>query len=151
MAAAAALMRAASPGQACRAVADLRLAVSSDHTGSLYPAAVPAVSLLLRVIATMPGGLREEAFAALLDWRGTSGPEPGFETCDDPVAGRTGITDGIMRHVRDAVPMLRRVAGQQSGKRRRDVVALLRGLDTGWNGQDLVRAENLVQVSDQRG
>ena len=90
-----------------------------------------------RMIATMPGSPREEAFTALLDWWGTSGPEPGFETYDNPVAGRTGITDGIIRQVRDAVPMLRRAADQQSRKHRRDVLALLRGLDTGWTGHDL--------------
>src|SRR3984885_1210577 len=42
-----------------------------------------------------------------------------------------------MRHVRDAVPMPRGVADQQSRKHRRDVLVLLHGLDTGWTGHDL--------------
>jgi hypothetical protein len=135
-AAAEALTRAASPGQASRAVADLRFAVSNDHRGSLYPAAVPAAGIFLRVIGTMPGSPREEALSALLDWWGTFRPEPGFETYDDPVAGTAEITEGIMRQVRDAVPVLRRVAEEQSGRRRRDVTAISRLLDTGWIPQD---------------
>jgi hypothetical protein len=139
-AAEAALTRAASPGHARQAVADLRFAVSNDHRGSLYPAAVPAVSLLLRVIGTMPGGPREEALSALLDWWGTFRPEPGFETYDDPVAGTAEITVGIMRQVRDAVPMLRGVAEEQFKRHRHDAMELLRCLDTGWIPQDLPSA-----------
>src|SRR5580698_6014032 len=125
-AAAEALTRAASPGQASRAVADLRFAVSNDHRGSLYPAAVPAAGVFPRVIGTMPGSPREEALSALLDWWGTFRPEPGFETYDDPVTGTAEITEGIMRQVRDAVPVLRRVAEEQSGRHRRDVTAISR-------------------------
>jgi hypothetical protein len=130
-AAAEALTRPASPGQASRAVADLRFAVSNDHRGSLYPAAVPAAGILLQVIGTMPGSPREEALSALLDWWGTFRPEPGFETYDDPVAGTAEITEGIMRQVRDAMPVLRRVAEEQFGRHRRGVRAISRCLDTG--------------------
>jgi hypothetical protein len=113
-AAAEALTRATSPGQASSAVANLRFAVSNDHRGTLYPAAVPAAGIFLRVISTMPGSPREEAFTALLDWWGTFRPEPGFETYDDPVAGTAEITEGIMRQVRDAAPALGRVAEELS-------------------------------------
>jgi len=135
--AAEALTRAASPEQAARAVADLRYAVSNDHRGSLYPAAVPAVSIFLPVIDTMPGSPREEAFVALLDWWGTFLAEPGFETYDDPLAGPVAITDGIMRQVGDAVPMLRRIAEEKARQHRRAVMALVHGLDAGWTAPDL--------------
>jgi hypothetical protein len=138
--AAEALTRAASPGQATQAVADLRFAVSNDHRGSLYPAAVPAVSLFLQVIDTMPGGPREEALGALLDWWGTFRPEPGFETYDDPAHGTAEITDGIMRQVREAVPVLRRVAEEQFKEHRRAVMNILRCLDAGWVPPDLPSA-----------
>jgi hypothetical protein len=89
------------------------------------------------VIGTMPGGPRAEALRALLDWWGTFHPEPGFETYDDPVAGPAEITDAIARQVRAAVPVLRRVAEEQFKRHRRDVMDILRGLDTGWVPQEL--------------
>jgi hypothetical protein len=92
--------------------------------------------VLLPVIGAMPGVPREEAFTVLRDWRGTFQPGPGFASYEDPVAGPAGITDGIMRQVRDAVPVLRRVADEQSGKHRRDVLALLHALEAGWGYQD---------------
>jgi hypothetical protein len=139
-AAAEALTRAASPAQASQAVADLRFAVSNDHSGSLYPASVPAGSLFLQAIGTMPGGPRDEALGALLDWWGTFRPESGFETYDDPVVGTTEITDGIVRYVRDAVPMLLHVAEGQFKRHRRNVMDILCGLDTGWVPQELPSA-----------
>jgi hypothetical protein len=132
------LAAASSPEQAGRAVAGLRFAVSNDHCGSLYPAAVPAVTIFLQVIDTMPGSPREEALAALLDWWGTFGPEPGFETYRDPLGGQAElITDAIARRVRDAVPVLSRIAGEQSGRHRKAVMELFRCLDTGWIPQPL--------------
>jgi hypothetical protein len=103
-------------------------------------AAVPAVSLFLQVIDTMPGAPREEAIGALLDWWGTFRPEPGFETYNDPVAGTAEITEGIMRQVRNAAPVLRRVAEEQFKTHRRAVIDILRCLDTGWMPQDLPSA-----------
>lgn len=132
-----ALTQAGSPEQASRAVADLRFAVSNDHAGSLYPAAVPAASIFLRIIGTMPGAPREQALAALLDWWGTFHPEPGFDTYHDPAAGLVEIADGITRHVRAAVPMLRSVAGEQFKPQRKAVIELLRCADTGWIPQPL--------------
>jgi hypothetical protein len=92
------------------------------------------------VIGTMPGRPREEALGALLDWWRTFRPEPGFETYADPVAGTAEITDSIVRQVRDAVPVLRQVAEEQFKRHRRDVMDILRGLDTGWVPQDLPSA-----------
>jgi hypothetical protein len=128
-AAADALARADNPGRAVQAVADLRYAVSNDHAGSLYPAAVPAAGVLVQVILERPGKPRAYALSALLDWWGTFGPEPGFEIYDDPVCGPAGITEGIMRQVRQAAAALRPLA---VGEDRRAINEVLRLLDRGW-------------------
>jgi hypothetical protein len=126
------------PQQAGLAVAGLRFAVSNDHGGTLYPAVVPAVTIFIEVIDTMPGSAREEALTALLDWWGTFGPEPGFETYTGFQGGPAEmITDAIARRVRDAQSVLSRVAGEQSGRHRKPVMALFRCLDTGWTPQPL--------------
>lgn len=121
-----------------KAVADLRFAVSNDHRGTLYPAAVPATAVFLQVIDTMPGSPRTEALNALLDWWGAFGPEPGFETCQDPLGGPAEeVTDGIMRRVRSTATMLERVSREPSGLHHKSVMELLRGLDAGWVPQPL--------------
>ncbi|WP_449061547.1 hypothetical protein [Planomonospora algeriensis] len=129
-----ALTRSADDQQAVRALADLRYAVTNDHAGTLYPAAVPATGVLLRVIDERPGPPRQEALNALLDWWGWS-PEQGFETYEDPSIGSVGLTEGIMGRVRDAVDMLRRVAEDPSrgGGHRPDAKLLLARLDEGWS------------------
>lgn len=132
------LAAATSPEQAGRAVADLRFAVSNDHRGTLYPAAVPTTAVLLEAIDAMPGSPRMEALNALRDWWGTFGPESGCEVYQDPRGGRAEeVIDGIMRRVRDAAAMLYRVSREPSGLHHKSVLALLRGLDTGWVPQPL--------------
>ncbi|GGK61963.1 hypothetical protein Ppa06_60860 [Planomonospora parontospora subsp. parontospora] len=130
-----ALVRSADDGQAARALADLRYAVTNDHAGTLYPAAVPATSVLLEAIGERPGPPRQEALNALLDWWGCFHPEPGFGTYVDPSAGSVGLIEGIMRCVRDATDMLHRVADDPSGGggHRAGVMLLLARLDEGWN------------------
>ncbi|MEV4248077.1 hypothetical protein AB0J63_32270 [Streptosporangium canum] len=130
-----ALTRSADARQAARALADLRYTVTNDHAGTLYPAAVPAASVLLEAIGERPGPPRQEALNALLDWWGRFCPEPGFETYEDPSAGSVGLIEGIMRRVRDATDMLHRVADDPSGGggHRPGVRLLLARLDEGWN------------------
>src|SRR4051812_46232379 len=110
-----ALADAASTGQAARAVVMLRDAVSNDHAGTLYPAAVPATSVFLEVIADRPGPPRDEAFATLLDWWGCFVPDPGFEDYENPVDGPVNVCQGIVERVRAAEGMLRSVADDPSG------------------------------------
>ena len=128
-AAADALARAGTPGRTVQAVADLRDAVSNDHAGSLYPAAVPAVGVLVQVILERPDEARASALSTLLDWWGTFGPEPGFEIYDDSPCGPTEITEGIMRRVRQAAAALKPLA---VGENRRAINEVLRLLDQGW-------------------
>lgn len=110
-----ALADAASMGEAARTVAMLRQAVSNDHAGTLYPAAVPATTVFLKVIADQPGTPREEALNALLDWWGSFMPDPGFEVYDDPVDGPVNVCQGIVDKVRAAEDTLRRVADDPAG------------------------------------
>jgi hypothetical protein len=132
-AAADALARAETPGRAVQAVADLRYAVSNDHAGSLYPAAVPAAGMFVRVILEEPGEPRSYALSTLLDWWGCFGPEPGFEVYVDPAGRPVEITEGIMRRVRQAADALERLAsGFPAGEYRRAVTEVLRLLDRGW-------------------
>ncbi|GGQ25265.1 hypothetical protein [Streptosporangium pseudovulgare] len=129
------LARSADPQQAARALADLRYAVTNDHAGTLYPAAVPATSVLLEAIEERPGPPRQEALDALLDWWGCFHPEPGFETYEDPLTGTADLIEGIMRSVRDAVDMLHRVADDPlgGGGHRSGVRLLLTRLNDGWS------------------
>ena len=46
-------------------------------------------------------------------------------------------TDAIAPRIRDALPLLSRAAGEQSGRHRKAVMALFRCLDTGWVPQPL--------------
>lgn len=129
-----ALARSVSAQQAARALADLRYAVTNDHAGTLYPAAVPATGVLLWAIDERPGGPWQEALNALLDWWGCV-PEPGFETYENPVTGSVGLVEGIMSRVRDATDTLRRVADDPSGGggHRPGTRLLLARLDEGWS------------------
>ncbi|GAA4621209.1 hypothetical protein GCM10023196_008200 [Actinoallomurus vinaceus] len=120
---------------AARAVADLRYAVSNDHAGTLYPAAVPATTLFLEVIADQPGPARMEALDALLDWWGCFVADPECEIYDDPERGPVDVCEGIAERVRAAADMLRRVAGDPSagGHHRPAAKELLQNLDAGWD------------------
>lgn len=138
-AAADALCDSPSAERAARAVADLRHAVSNDHAGTLYPAAVPATTVFLEVIADRPGPARQEALDALLDWWGCFIADPGFETYDDPEHGPVNVCEGIAERVRAAADMLRRVAEDPSdgGHHRPAVKELLQNLDDGWVDSDI--------------
>lgn len=120
---------------AARAVADLRYAVSNDHAGTLYPAAVPATTLFLEVIADQPGPARTEALDALLDWWGCFVTDPECEIYDDPQRGPVDVCEGIAERVRMATDMLRRVAKDPSagGHHRTAAKELLQNLDAGWD------------------
>lgn len=124
--------------RAARAVADLRYAVSNDHAGTLYPAAVPATTLFLEVIADQPGPARMEALNALLDWWGCFAAEPECPTYDDPERGPVNVCEGITARVREAADMLRRVAEDPSagGRHRPAAKELLQNLDAGWDRSD---------------
>jgi hypothetical protein len=120
---------------AARAVADLRYAVSNDHAGTLYPAAVPATTLFLAVIADLPGPPRREALDTLLDWWSCFVADPECETYDDPERGPVDVREGIAERVRMAADMLRRVAEDPSagGHHRPAAKKLLQTIDAGWN------------------
>lgn len=124
---------------AARAVANLRYGVSNDHAGTLYPAAVPATTLFLEVIANHLGPARREALDALLDWWGCFVANPECESYDDPERGPIGVSDGIAERVRTAADMLRRVAADPSagGHHRPAVKELLQNIDAGWDRADL--------------
>ncbi|MER6174905.1 hypothetical protein [Streptosporangium sp. NPDC001681] len=128
------LAHSASAGQAVRALADLRSTVSNDHAGTLYPAAVPATSVFLRVISDRPGPPRQEALNTLLDWWGCFQPEPGFETYEDPSSGSVALIEGITSRVRSAADVLHRVMDDPSegGGHRPGARLLLAKLDRGW-------------------
>ncbi|MFB9836581.1 hypothetical protein [Actinoallomurus acaciae] len=130
-----ALRRPRSAEHAARAVADLRYAVSNDHAGTLYPAAVPATTLFLKVIADLPGPARGEALDALLDWWGRFVADPECETYDDPERGPVDVREGIAERIRMATGMLRRVAEDPSagGHHRPAAKELLRNIETGWD------------------
>jgi hypothetical protein len=134
-----ALTRFVSAGQAVRALADLRSAVSNDHAGTLYPAAVPATSVFLRVIGDCPGPPRQEALNTLLDWWGCFRPEPGFEIYEDPSSGSVALIEGITSRVRGAVDVLHRVVDDPSGGggHRPGARLLLAKLDRGWTADDV--------------
>jgi hypothetical protein len=138
-AAAGALTGASTPRQVAQAVADLRRAVSNDHAGILYPAAVPAAGVLVQVVLGEPGEPRKYALETLLDWWGCFGPEPGFEVYDDPVAGPAAITEGIMERVRRAGSALSQLVADSPaglGEHRRGILKLLSFLDRGWVTDD---------------
>ncbi|MCO5973078.1 hypothetical protein [Actinoallomurus soli] len=124
---------------AARAVANLRYAVSNDHAGTLYPAAVPATALLLEVIADQPGPARMEALYALLDWWGCFVADPECGIHDDPERGLVDVREGVVERVRAAADMLRRVAKDPSagGHHRPVVRELLQNLDAGWDRGDI--------------
>ena len=123
---------------AATAVAHLRYAVSNDHAGTLYPAAVPATTVFLEVIAAHAGPARGEAVDALLDWCGCFVADPGFEVYDDPERGPVDVREGIVERVRAAAEMLRRVAQDASGggHHRPAMKELLENLDDGWVDSD---------------
>ncbi len=124
---------------AARAVADLRYAVSNDHAGTLYPAAVPATTLFLKVIAAQPGPARMEALDALLDWWGCFVADPECDIYDDPERGPVDVCEGVAERVRAAADMLRRVAEDPSagGHHRSAAKELLQNLDAGWDRSDI--------------
>jgi hypothetical protein len=126
-----ALRDSSSAEAAATAVARLRYAVSNDHAGTLYPAAVPATTVFLEVIADQSGPARGEAVDALLDWWGCFVADPGFEVYDDPEHGPVDVREGIVERVRAAAEMLRRVAQDPSGggHHRPAVKELLKNLD----------------------
>ncbi|MGI5225645.1 hypothetical protein [Actinoallomurus sp. CA-142502] len=123
---------------AAREVARLRYEVSNDHEGTLDPAAVPATTVFLEVIADHPGQARMEALNALLDWWSRFVPDPGFENYDDPEHGPVNVCEGVEERVRAAADMLREVAMDHSdgGRHRPAVRELLRNLDDGWVAGD---------------
>ncbi len=128
-----ALARADTPGRVVRAVADLRHAVSNDHAGSLYPAAVPAAGVFVQVIVEQSGEPRAYALGTLLDWWGCFKPEPGFEVYDDPAFGPVEVTEGIMQRARQASAALKQlVTGFPAVEQRRAINEVLRLLDRGW-------------------
>ncbi|AGM07134.1 hypothetical protein [Amycolatopsis keratiniphila] len=114
---------------AALAVGRLVDAVGNDHRGTLYPAAAPAVNVLLKVIHNLPGKPRIEALGVLLDWWGCFAPEPGYTLQDDD--GRpVEVTEAVEREIRDAADVLRTVAGDWSDgsparKMAKDLLALL--------------------------
>lgn len=116
-------------------VADLRYAVSNDHAGTLYLAAVPATTLFLEVIANQPGPARREALDTLLDWWGLFVAAPECEIYDDPEGGPVDVCEGIAGKVRMAADMLRRVSEDPSagGHHRPAAKELLRNLDADWD------------------
>jgi hypothetical protein len=120
-------------------VADLRYAVSNDHAGTLYPAAVPATTLFLEVIANQPGPARMEALNALLDWWGCFVADPECDVYDDPERGPVDVCEGITERVGAAAGVLRRVAEDHSagGHHRPATKELLQNLDAGWDRRDI--------------
>lgn len=131
-AAADALAGAETASRAAQAVVDLRHAVSNDHQGSLYPAAVPAAGVFVQVILDKPGEPRTYALNALLDWWGCFRPETGYETYHDPVYGHIEVTEGILRQVREAAPALTRLAEDPAVANRGRISELLLWLERGW-------------------
>ncbi|WP_344889352.1 hypothetical protein [Actinomadura meridiana] len=110
--------------------------MSNDHAGTLWPAAVPAAAVFLRVIKERPGEPRDYALAALLDWWGCFKPEAEHPTYLDPVTGPVEVTEGIMRQVREAAPALRRLVDDSATASRKGIAELLRCLDSGWTTED---------------
>lgn len=93
-----ALAAAVSADGAALAVGRFVDAVGNDHRGTLYPAAVPAVHVLLKVIRDLPGKPRIEALGVLLDWWGCFAPEPGYTLQDDD--GRpVEVTEAVEREI----------------------------------------------------
>ncbi|RSN19900.1 hypothetical protein DL990_40755 [Amycolatopsis sp. WAC 01416] len=115
---------------AALAVGRLVDAVGNDHRGTLYPAAVPAVSVLLRVIRDLPGKPRIEALGVLLDWWGCFAPEPGYASTQDDDGLPVEVTEAAERQIRTSADVLRTVAGDWSDgsparKMAKDLLALL--------------------------
>ncbi|MFE5567396.1 hypothetical protein ACFQ68_20595 [Amycolatopsis japonica] len=115
---------------AALAVGRLVDAVGNDHRGTLYPAAVPAVSVLLKVIRDLPGKPRIEALGVLLDWWGCFAPEPGYARIQDDEGRPVGVTEAVERQIRNAAAVLRTVAddwsdGSPARKMAKDLLALL--------------------------
>ena len=116
-----------------QAVAKLRFAVSNDHQGALYPAAVPAAGVFVQVILEQPGEPRGYALSTLLDWWGCFRPEPGYETYDDPASGPVEITAGIMQRIQQAAPALTQLTAEfPAAEHRRALTEVLRLLALGW-------------------
>ena len=51
---------------------------------------------------------------------------------DDPVTGPALIVDAIVRQVREAAPMLARVAAEKARQHQRAVTRLMHAMDAGW-------------------
>jgi hypothetical protein len=68
----------------------------------------------------------------LLHWWGRFRPQPGFEVYDDPATGPALIVDAIVRQVREAAPMLARIAGEKARQHQRAVARLMHAMDAGW-------------------
>ncbi|RSN60636.1 hypothetical protein DMH01_15190 [Amycolatopsis sp. WAC 04182] len=115
---------------AALAVGRLVDAVGNDHRGTLYPAAVPAVSVLLKVIRHLPGKPRIEALGVLLDWWGCFAPKPGYASTQDDDGRPAEVTEAVERQIRTAADVLRTVASDRSDgsparKMAKDLLALL--------------------------
>ncbi|MFE6610109.1 hypothetical protein [Amycolatopsis sp. NPDC057786] len=99
---------------AALAVGRLAGAVSNDHAGTLYPAAVPAVTVLLRVVRDRPGKPRAEALTVLLDWWGCFAPEPGYASYRDEDDQPVDLVEAIEHRIRAAADVLRTIADDRS-------------------------------------
>ena len=118
------------PDGAALAIGRLYDAVCVDGAGTLWPAAVPAVGLLLKVVRDWPGKPRIEALDVLLDWWGCFQAAPGYATYQDADGHPVELIPAIERQVRDRADVLRALAddhsdGSPARKKAKDLLALL--------------------------
>jgi len=92
----------------------VRFAVGNDHRGSIYPAALAMVDILLSIAREHPGEPRRVALSTLEDWWSGYEPEHGFESFADADGARIALIPAIVRKMTDAVPLLEQIAGGAS-------------------------------------
>ncbi|MGV9294765.1 hypothetical protein [Amycolatopsis sp. NPDC003676] len=109
------LAKSASADDAASAVRRLVAAVGNDHGGTLYPAAIPAVRILLGVVRDRPGKPRIAALNTLLDWWGCFVPEPGYDSYRGHDGQPVDLIDAVEREIRSAAGTLRTLTCPDDG------------------------------------
>ncbi|GAA4605053.1 hypothetical protein BJY16_005234 [Actinoplanes octamycinicus] len=89
----------------------VRCAVGNDHRGSLYPAALAMVDILLFIAREYPGEPRCVALSVVADWWGGYEPEHGFESFAEAGGATVAVIPAIVQKMTDAIPLLQTIAG----------------------------------------
>jgi hypothetical protein len=88
----------------------VRFAVGNDHRGTIYPASVAMVDVLLLIAQEYPGRPRHVALSVLDDWWGGYEPERGFESFVGTDGARIAVIPAIVRRLTGTTALFDHIA-----------------------------------------